>query len=71
MTKMSFSYTDIINFIYLNDKLCEIYTINKVIYKKQSNNKKIKNHISSIVEKKIEKQNKKICWNYIKMLYQN
>ena len=38
-----------------------MYTINEVIYKKQSSDKKIKNYISSIDKKKIKKQNKKIC----------
>ena len=56
MAKRPSSYTSIINPIYLSDKLIEIYTIKEAIYKKQSNNKKIKNHISSIDEKKTEKK---------------
>ena len=55
MAKMSSLYTDIINFIYLNNKLYEMYTINKAIYKKQSNDKKVKNYTSSIDKKKTKK----------------
>ena len=60
MAKKPSSYTSTINLIYLNNKLIEIYTIKKVIYKKQNNNKKIKNHISSIDEKKTKKKIKKL-----------